>query len=267
MKDNKTTTETTVPSYITDAQKAMLGAAAGIATPFMQPSKNAIAPQNEDQLMAGQLARQSAMGAFNTDFSGRIAGAGKGYDPTMVTGQGITSLMNPYLEQVGASTLANMRREKTATDAQIGARHASGVAFGGSGSALERAQLNRGYGEQVGQTIQSLLSGGYDRAASLASANADRANQAGQFNAGQGLQAQIAAAGASSNAFNNQQQAMQSLLGYGNQSQSYQQSILDVPKNSAAWLSAFIPGATPQTTTTRTPTNPLSSILGVASLF
>lgn len=166
-KNNTTTQQVTYPDFVTDAQKNIMTAAGGIAQPHIQPQQYSVAGQNEDQFKAAELARQSAMGAFNTDYSGQIAKAGQngytpaqigfgglGYNASQITGDGIKSLMNPYLESVGRSTLSNMRRERDATDAQIGARAANTAAFGGSGAALERAQLNRGYGEQVGNDQQ-----------------------------------------------------------------------------------------------------------------
>lgn len=265
-KSNKTTSTQSYPGYIEDAQKALITAAGGIAAPFMQGSEYGIAGQNADQQQAANLARQSALGAFNTDYSRQIANAGGGYDAAKISGQDIQGLMNPYLESVGASTLANMRRERDATDAQIGARNASAVAFGGSGPALERAQLNRGYGEQVGSTINSLLSQGWDRASQLAASNVGAENQARGANVQTGLAANIAANNAYGDTFNRQQQALGTILGIGNQNQQYAQSIIDLPKSNINWLAGLLPGVG-GTTTQKTPTNPLSSILGIASLF
>jgi len=260
----KTTQETSYPDYVTNAQQGLTTAAYGIASPFAQGQKYSLAGQTADQQKAAELARTSALGAFNTDYSTRIADQAKGYNATTVNGGDITGLMNPYLESVGASTLGNMRRERDATDAGIGARNASAVAFGGSGPALERAQLNRGYGEQVGSTINDLLSGGYDRASQLAMQNAQMQNQAGAANAQTGLAANIAAQNAYNSSFGNQQDSLKTLLGIGDKNQAFAQQGIDIPKTNINWLASLIPGAGATTTSTANPTfNPLSAVLGL----
>ncbi|MCZ4270888.1 hypothetical protein [Maritalea porphyrae] len=143
------------------------------------------------------------------DYTSEIAAAGGGYTPSTaqahtVDGEQIIEGMNPYLEGVGRDTINTMRRERDNTDAKIGARHASAVAFGGSGSALERAQLNRGYGENVGKAINGIMAQGYDNSTNLALnnaqmknqadlANAQMANEAARFGASNNLNSKIAA--------------------------------------------------------------------------
>ena len=127
------------------------------------------------------------------DYSKEIADAGGGYTAHTVSGEQILDGMNPFLDSVGQDVVSTMRRERDNTDAQIGARHASAVAFGGSGPALERAQLNRAYNDNVGKAINTIKAQGYDKSTDLALANANMLNQAEQFNANQGLNAKIAA--------------------------------------------------------------------------
>lgn len=299
--ESTSTQSTSFPDYVTDAQKGLITAAGGLATPFVKPSEFALAGQNADQQKAAELARTQAMGAFNTDYSSKIANAGGGFQAAQlggpaqmeaykVTGEDIQGQMNPFLQTVGRQTLADMRREKTATDAQIGARNASGVAFGGSGAALQRAQLDRGYGEQVGSTINGLMAQGYDRATALAMQNAGAENAARQgnvnatnqfsqmnfgaensarsSNAQSGLAAQIAANGAANSTFERQQAALQQLLGIGNQNQQFAQAGIDVPWTQLNKAAAFLPGVG-STTTSSQPNyiNPLETIIGAASLF
>ena len=298
--ESTSTQSTSFPDYVTDAQKGVITAAGGLATPFVKPSKFALAGQNADQQKAADLARTQAMGAFNTDYSADIARAGGGFKAAQlggpakmnayqVTGEDIQGQMNPFLQTVGRQTLGDMRREKTATDAQIGARNASGVAFGGSGAALQRAQLDRGYGEQVGSTINGLMAQGYDRATAIAMQNAAAENAARQgnvnatnqfsqmnfgaensarsSNAQTGLAAKIAANSAANSTFERQQAALQQLLGIGNQNQQFAQAGIDIPWTQLNKAAAFLPGVG-STTTSSQPNyiDPLQAILGFASL-
>lgn len=265
---SETKTSVEWPEYINQAQKIGYGLGAGMTLPFAsQMPKHTVAGMTEDQLMGGNLARRSAMQAFNTDYSGRIMDAGGGYDAAQITGDGIKSLLNPYLQSVGKGTLAEMRREKMANDAEIGARNASSVAFGGSGPAIERGQLNRAHGESVGRTIQSLLSGGWDRASNLAAQNAQMKNNARQFSAGQGLNAAIGAQNAFNSNITNQQDTLRTLLNYGTFQQNQAQRSLDAPWNNLQKFMSLFPRE--QGTSVQSQPmywNPIEAALGAASL-
>lgn len=297
---SQSTQSTSFPDYVTNAQRGLVTAAGGLATPFIKPSNAALAGQNADQQKAAELARQQAMGAFGTDYSSDIAKAGGGYSaaqlggpatftPYEVTGEDIQGEMNPYLETVGRQTLAEMDRAKTAADARIGARAASGVAFGGSGPALERAQLQRSYGEQVGGTINDLMAQGYDRATALAmqkaamrnaaeQANVNAANQFSTLNFGaqnaarasgaqQDLASKIAANSAANSTFERQQAALQQLLSIGNQNQQFAQAGIDIPWTQLNKVAAFLPGIGGTTTTSQPKYfNPLEALIGLGSL-
>lgn len=250
-----TTNATTYPQYIQDAQEATVNAAIGMAAPHIQGSDYTIAGQNEDQLMAADIARNSALGANNLDYSQLMA-------DTIPTGDQSTQIqeyMNPYTENVGRNVLAEMRREKNASDASIGARNASGVAFGGSGAALERAQLERNYGQQVNSAIDGIQSDAYDKAVSQM--NTDRAME---------LAALQAADSAANNTFNRQQSSLDKLLDIGNQNQTHVQAQIDAPWTNLNRVIGVVNGTnagSTQTSSTPTYTNPLETIMGVGSLF
>ena len=267
--ESKSTQTTSFPQYVEDAQRGLITAAGGMATPFIQPPNSALAGQNADQMKAAELARQQAAGAFSTDYSKSIAKAGEtGYSPYQITGEDIQNEMNPYLQSVGRQTLADLRREKTATDAQIGARAASGVAFGGSGPALQRAQLDRTHGEQVGSTINSLLAQGYDRATAIAMQKAAAENAARASNSQMGLASQIAANSAANSTFERQQAALQQLMGIGNQNQQFAQAGIDIPWTQLNKVAAFLPGVgSTQTNAQPNYFNPLEALMGVGSLL
>ncbi len=250
-----TTNETTYPQYIQDAQEATVNAAVGMAAPHIQGSDYTIAGQNEDQLMAAELARNSALAANNTDYSTQMAAIGSNGDRSAQ----IAEYMNPYTESVGRDVLAEMRREKVASDAAIGARNASGVAFGGSGPALERAQLERSYGQNVGEAINSINSSAYESAVNQM--NTDQAMELSQLQA---------ADSAANNTFNRQQSSLDNLLNIGNQNQTFAQSQIDAPWTNLNRVIGVVNGTNAgATTTSSTPTytNPLETIMGVGSLF
>lgn len=244
-----------LPDYINTAQEFLVNAGIGMAAPHIQGSDSAIAGQNVDQLKAAELARKSSTGAFNTDYSTAIADMGDNSNYA----EDLQQYMNPYLEQVGRNTLNEMDRDKRAADASIGARNASAVAFGGSGPALERAQLNRAHGENVASTMANLNSAAYQDAA-------NRLQTDKQLE----LQALISADGAANNTFNRQQSSLDTLLNIGNQNQSYDQSVIDLPWTSYNRAQNVINGANVETqSTTSKPVydSPLGSLLGMTGLF
>lgn len=222
-------------------------AATANTLPFAQPQKNMVAGLTEDQLMAGNLARQGARNAYSgTDYASQILGAG-----APISGNDAMKLANPYLQSIGRDTIDAMRRERDNTDAQIGARNANSIAFGGSGAALERAQLNRGYGENVGSTINSLLGQGYDRGMQLAEGNANR-----------GMTAAIGANTAANDTQNRQRYALQDLLGFGNMAQTQAQKQLDIPYTALQRYASLVPGSQVTTEPDNSP-GWLQQILGV----
>lgn len=286
---NKTTqkTETGFPEWVESAQKGLLENAQNLANPIIRGESSGVARWNPVQGQALDYAQQmgaSAFGPHSTYETQMVQNGGRGYDAStydaaQITGDAIAEQLNPYLQTVGRQVLGDMRRERTATDAQIGARNASTTAFGGSGAALERAQLNRSHQDSVNDAIAGIMSGGWDRATNVvgqnvAAENAARANNAGatntarQFNSGQVLNSLIAANSAANSTSDRRQNAINSLSSMGGGLQGYEQALLDDPRNAAAWLSGFVPGIVgTQTSTTKSPTNPLSTMLGIANLF
>jgi hypothetical protein len=108
-------------------------------------------------------------------------------DPSLgqVTGNSISALLNPYTKDVLDPTLSTMRRQNDITKAGISAKDASSAAFGGSRGALQLSEADRGLGDQIAYTTGDLMSKGYDAATKTALANANAAQNAGQFNAGE----------------------------------------------------------------------------------
>lgn len=220
-------------------------AATANTAPWMTPSAGMVAGMNDDQMMAGNLTRQNAQNAYSgTDYAGKIMEAGGA-----VTGQDALDLANPFYKSVGRDTIDTMRRERDNASAQIGARNANAVAFGGSGSALERAQLNRNHLDQSGKAINTILAQGYDRGMSAAQQNAQRQMQAAQ-----------AASGVSRGQFADRRNAASDLLGYGGFTQAQAQQALDIPYLALQRYQSLLPGS--QTSTQPITWNPLETLLG-----
>lgn len=290
--ESTTTNKVDFPQYVQDAQQASLGLAAGMSAPWMTPQDSRIAGFTEDQLMAQDLARQTAQGGYGTDFSGNVrdaAFAGRdainntaqsNADAVRAAGQGITgadiqAMMNPYLDDVGKTTLDNMRREYQNAQAGLDAKYANESAFGGSGAALARASQARGYNQDVGSTIAQLRAGGFDRGADLAKFNSSQklaAEQAAAQNLMSGVQAGAAmgmagATGANSaynDTFARQLEANKLLSQQGAIQQNFAQSGLDMPYNQLDWLRQYIPGVLPNTSSSQPIySNPLGTIAGL----
>lgn len=220
----------TVPAYASEAQQNLLGAGYGMLGSYLglQPNQR-VAGVNADQSQAYELARQVAQGAFQTQAPSLTPSTSTytpqgyqaqgyamtptqatgysatgyeatGYDPRMATaqqidGQGIRDLLSPYTQDVVDVTNANLRRQYGQTAAGMGAQAAAAGSFGGSRAALQAAQLDRSFGEQVASNTASQMASGWDKAAQLAStntslrqqtelANQSAANTAAQFLAG-----------------------------------------------------------------------------------
>lgn len=229
------TQEVTYPQYIEDAQRRYYGAREGWMDEAVRNGGMPLATLSRDQYRAGDMLR-GMVAEPSRNWAGDIMAAG-----APVTGEEIVDGMNPFLDRVGRDTLAAMGREHGNRAAEIGARAAGRSAYGGSGEAIERAQLNRSHGQQVGETIGSLLSGGYDRSTQLAEGNANRR-----------LSAAVSASGAENDAFNRNQTAAGSLLQYGGLEQNQRQAELDRVRSLLEWYGSGLPGVG-STTTTNTP--------------
>ncbi len=212
-----------VPQYVEDAQTNLLDTTNKITSPYLQTSpETTVAPLTSDQLYGSYLARNKAtdeytgkpieyypvtqqaqystaaqsgdpalMPATSAGYAATTPASNAGYAATTDTGAGqvggseINALLNPYRKDVLNPTLAAMRREYGKTRAEIAARSAASAGFGGSRGALEMAETNRAFGDEVAKTTAELMYKGYDQATATALANAGRGQEAGIFNAGQ----------------------------------------------------------------------------------
>lgn len=121
--------------------------------------------------------------------------------------------MNPFTQNVVDTSLADLERSRQIANAS-GARSADASTYGGDRNALIEAETNRGYADAAARTSAQLRSQGFDTAAGLMGQDLSRGltaglanqgtlqglnqyntsalNNMGQFNAGLGLQANLA---------------------------------------------------------------------------
>ncbi len=86
MKDNKTTTETTLPPYVTNAQQNLLNAGTAMTAPFLQTAQYAVAGFNPDQTMAFDGARNMYANSFGMGGQQQPAASGAGQAPVYMMG-------------------------------------------------------------------------------------------------------------------------------------------------------------------------------------
>lgn len=220
-----------------------------------------------NETLRGGIARANENSRFaRQDFSSGILGAGKGYTPTTISGTDIAANMSPYLETVGKSRLQELDRSYDDARARADASAASGVAFAGAGSgnALRQAQLDRGEAIDSDNIINGILSDGWNQAAGITAQNAGIMNDAGAFNAQQGLQAAMGADAAYGNYFDRMSQAGQAMIDAGLIERGFDQETLDLPWTNFSRYGSALQGA-PQGSTEITPQyfDPLALIGGL----
>lgn len=315
-KTQQVTNTTELPAYVQDAQQNYLNTVRNFTAPFTGAAPaNTVASLTNDQLASADYARSqlsnefanpydsSNLSAANNaqEYSGVMTGQPVGVDPAsgQVTGAAIRGLLNPYTKDVLDPTIAAMRRQLGITQAGIGAHNASAAAFGGSRGALQSAEADRAFGDQVALTTAQLMAAGYDKATATALANAQNrqaantfnastANAATEANAGREQQAVAANAGAMNNMrqFNSgllqsgalarntlendeasrRRSALAQLLGIGGLEQQNAQGNLDQYTNMVKLLGSSIPGNYGATSTQTSPNNAPSTLQTIGGL-
>ena len=99
--------------------------------------------------------------------------AGQGF-----MGGGLDQYMNPYRSQVIDTTMEALDRQRQIQQQQNAASAVQAGAFGGSRQGVVESETNRAFADQAAQTMAALNTQGFDTAASLQQADADRALQA-----------------------------------------------------------------------------------------
>lgn len=230
------------------------GAAWNMLAPQLQTSPFQVAGLNPDQMRAFDMTRDMTMNAFrpnqNLNQSTQALMGGAGNMQAAQTGPtDYKPFMTPFLNDVGRTTLSNMRSEYQNADANLAAQYAGRQAFGGSGEAIARGQAARGYNENVGSTIANLMAQGYDRASATAQANTALRQQANAQNAEVAMAMPALLDRLQTSEQQRQTGALQSLLGVGNQQQAFQQTAMDSPLRALEMLLGVAPNVYDQTQT------------------
>ena len=268
-----TSTEKTSQSYapyIQKLQQDLAGAGFNMADPFLLTSPFAKAPMNADQRKAFDLARTSGGQVFQEGGPGLLRPSKQNENflinaPALtgghtaasmqaarVSGEDVSGLLNPYLRNVMGTATDAGRREYMNADAGLQAKYAAGQALGGSGEALARGQLARGFAADSQNLAAKTMAEGYDNAQRLAMANASMEQQARSANQGaqnafasQNLDTWLKTPQINSQLMDAQQRreltAAQAILSGGNQQQQFAQGILNTPWEALARLQGLTP--------------------------
>lgn len=267
----QTSSATQYPQWTQDANKATTIAGMTMGSPFLQVPKHAVAGLNNDQIKAFDLARQSAQAAYQPgvtatptgSYQAASLGPAQMASAQTMDASDIGAYMNPYMKGVIDPAVQMARRQANATQADIGGRAAAAQAMGGSQEAMERALARRGANENIVSTVANLMSGGYDRAQGYAQNQANTRQQTHMANVGAQNQFQLQDAAYRQQAamgnpalamdqarlqdsmrtsdLSRQMNALQQLLGTGNQQQLFAQKAMDVPKDTLSWMAGFVP--------------------------
>lgn len=242
---SQSSTERSTTSYapwIQDAQQDVAGAAYNMAEGLLYASPFARAAMNADQRKGYDLARLSARNAFEgNDKIGMVDQSGGRATAAQLDPNEVNALMNPYLKNVLGTAMDTGRREYQNADAALASKYANSAAFGGSGDAIARGQLARGYAGDSQSMAAKLMADGYNQAQQAALANAQMRQQTNLTNMDYGLKVpQI-----NSQLLDAQQRrelmAAQGILAGGNQQQAFAQSVLDAPWTALQRLQATVP--------------------------
>ncbi|MCD1644166.1 hypothetical protein [Aurantimonas coralicida] len=299
-QQTQTSSATQYPAWTQNANQATTTAGMTMGSPFLQVPKNAVAGLNNDQMKAFDLARQSAQSAYQPGPTATPTGSYQAANvgpANMATAQtmnagDIGAYMNPYMEGVIDPAVQMARRQANATQSDIGSRAASAQAMGGSQEAMERALARRSANENMVGTVANMMSSGYDRAQGYAQNQANTRQQTELANVGDRNQFALQQANYEQQAnmgnpglaldqarlqdsmrtsdLSRQMNALQQLLGAGNQQQLFAQKAMDVPKDTLSWMAGFVPNVY-NTNTSGTQTSPdnspgfLQQLLGVGA--
>lgn len=80
------------------------------------------------------------------------------------TADDISGFMNPYLDQVAATTSQQIQRSRDITGNNLDAQAARAGAFGGTGWGLLRGENNRAYADAEAGALASINAGGFNAA-------------------------------------------------------------------------------------------------------
>jgi hypothetical protein len=135
-----------------------------------RPASEAIAPQNADQIAGMNMIRQGAgTGMSNIGFANEQARRAAGG----VTPGDVQGFFNPYEDQVVASAMNDIGRQRDLNLLQINTQAEKAGAFGGDRATVARALASEDFNRQMATTAGGLRYGGYQSAIDAAFRNND----------------------------------------------------------------------------------------------
>lgn len=278
------------PAYVQDAAKYAINAGQNMTSPFLQMGNNALAGFTPDQLAGFDIARGIASDRQDNTYKwyqGARDYVGdntyKPYEAAQVDPNDITKQMNPFITGVVDTTRKAMDSQWRDQDASLAGKYASANAFGGSGEALARGTLAKGFGENLASTTAQLMAQGYSQAQATALANAQMRQQAGQTNASalaagedtrraRGMQGLQMGSALESEDLQRRLLGLQTLLSSGEAQQGQVQKSLDIPFNMLQLLAGMTPQDASMTSQSTKKTessgggNAISGLAGLASI-
>lgn len=265
-KSSTSTTKTELPPQIVKAYESLIAQATPISkTPYQAYNGGVGGSGFEQNQLAGFNTIAGLQGGANGYFDSANSALNSSTDPTYST---VDKYMNPYLDNVVKSTMANMAEQNAEQQQGVLGNAAVQGALGGNRVGVAQAELARQQNLANQQTISGLYSQGYNTA--LGAAQSDKA-------AAQNAAAGYANLGNTAMQTNLAQAAAQVGAGTQQQQWNYQQyqNKLAYPFETTSWLANIVSGLGSGMGGTTTQTSPsgntgsavLGGVLSLASLF
>lgn len=260
-KNTTSTATQTLPSYLTDAYKNLVGQASQTGSQAYTPYTGGFT--QDQQTAFGNI------GALAGNSNGAFGAANDAYGRSMVpTSATVGQYMSPYMDSVISAQMANMQEQNAQGQQQVVGDAISKGAMGGNRVGVAQGELARQQKLADNQALSGLYNQNYSQALGAAQADKNAALQAGQGYTGLGqtsMQTNLAQAA--------------SQLGAGTQQQQFDyqqyQNKQAYPYQQQGWLAGILGGLGSTAGGTTTQTTPQGNIfsqllgagLGVASLF
>ena len=188
MATTTTTSNTEIPTWISDPLKRLYTSAEGLTSqPYPTYTGDRIAPFNADQNTAFAGIQSLPMMGQAQTLEGADWLRQSGQDWTQ-TNQ--SAYMNPYMQAAINPTLNRMTEDWQKYLQSIGGQAASNNAFGGARQALLEAAGARDYNRNIGETMATGLSNAYQSGMGQFNADQGRRYQTGMGISGVGQQLQ-----------------------------------------------------------------------------
>lgn len=248
--EKKSETKTNIPQYVEDAGKLLVSKATDVAEkPFTPYTGDRFAGFTPDQQTAFQKIRDLASSApgVGQEALGMIRNYGNAPAQNVSTERvvdekgrlgAISDYFNPYVDNALQPALRKIMEAADAQRKQIGASATSSGAFGDARHGVVESNLNRNTSTAIGDTASQFYTNAFDKAMANRASDLNRFLSADTTDANfaeQGLGRQLTGANSLvSNAQADQQrqlQALQALLGSGNQQQGQAQLKKDFDFN------------------------------------